>query len=38
MPDHIHMLVKIPLKMSVSSFVGYLKGRGAVIIHERMQI
>ena len=35
MPDHIHMLVRIPPKMSVSSFMGYLKGRSAVIIHER---
>ena len=35
MPDHIHMLVKIPPKISVSSFMGYLKGRSAVIIHER---
>lgn len=26
-PDHIHMLVEIPPKMSVSGFVGYLKGR-----------
>ncbi len=24
MPDHIHMLVSIPPKMSVSSFIGYL--------------
>lgn len=35
MLDHIHMLVKIPPKMSVSRFMGYLKGRSAVIIHER---
>ncbi|MCC7666203.1 IS200/IS605 family transposase [Liquorilactobacillus satsumensis] len=35
MPDHIHMLVRIPPKMSVSRFMGYLKGRSAVIIHER---
>ncbi|GAJ26494.1 transposase [Liquorilactobacillus sucicola DSM 21376 = JCM 15457] len=35
MPDHIHMLVRIPPKMSVSSFMGCLKGRSAVIIHER---
>ena len=35
MPDHIHMLVKIPPKISVASFMGYLKGRSAVIIHER---
>lgn len=26
-PDHIHMLVSISAKLSVSSFVGYLKGR-----------
>ena len=26
MPDHIHMLVKIPPKLSVSNFMGYLKG------------
>ncbi len=25
MPDHIHMLVKIPPKMSVSNFMEYLK-------------
>ncbi|EGG88090.1 hypothetical protein HMPREF0987_00315, partial [Lachnospiraceae bacterium 9_1_43BFAA] len=25
MPDHIHMLVSIPPKISVSSFMGYLK-------------
>ena len=26
MPDHIHMLLKIPPKISVSGFMGYLKG------------
>ena len=35
MPDHIHMLVRIPPKLSVSGFMGYLKGRSAVLIHER---
>jgi len=25
-PDHVHMLVEIPPKMAVSSFMGYLKG------------
>ncbi|CAJ1196917.1 IS200/IS605 family transposase ISAac3 [Companilactobacillus paralimentarius] len=35
MPDHIHMLVRIPPKYSVSYFMGYLKGRSAVIIHDR---
>lgn len=33
--DHIHMLVKIPPKMSVSSFVGYLKGKSTLMIFER---
>ena len=27
--DHVHMLVEIPPKMSVSGFVGYLKGKAA---------
>lgn len=34
-PDHIHMLVSIPPKMSVSSFVGYLKGKSALMIFDR---
>ena len=34
-PDHIHMLVEIPPKMSVSSFVGFLKGKSSLMIHER---
>ena len=32
--DHIHMLVKIPPKMAVSSFGGYLKGKSALMIFE----
>ena len=32
--DHIHMLVEIPPKMSVSSFMGFLKGKSSLIIHE----
>jgi len=35
MPDHIHLLVSIPPKMSVSSFMGYLKGKSAMMIFER---
>ena len=34
-PDHIHMLVRIPPKESVSDIVGYLKGKSALIIFER---
>ena len=33
--DHIHILVEIPPKMSVSSFMGFLKGKSSLIIHER---
>ncbi len=34
-PDHIHMLVSIPPKMSVSGFMGYLKGKSALMIFQR---
>ena len=34
-PDHIHMLVSIPPKYSVSSFMGYLKGKSSLIIYEK---
>jgi len=33
--DHIHMLVSIPPKMSVSKFMGYLKGKSAMMIFDR---
>lgn len=33
--DHIHMLVKIPLKMSVSYFMRVLKGKSTLMIFER---
>ena len=34
-PDHIHMLVSIPPKISVSGFVGFLKGKSMLLIYER---
>ena len=34
MPDHIHMLVSIPPKYSVSSFMGYLKGKSSTMMYE----
>ncbi len=34
-PDHIHMLLSIPPKYSVSAFMGYLKGKSSLIIFER---
>ena len=33
--DHIHMLVSIPPKMSVSSFMGFLKGKSSIMIYQR---
>ena len=33
-PDHIHMLVRIPPNISVSSFMGYLKGKSSIILFE----
>jgi putative transposase len=35
MPDHIHMLLSIPPKYSVSSVMGYMKGKSALMIFER---
>ena len=35
MPDHIHMLVRIPPKIAVSNFMGYLKGKSSLMIFER---
>ena len=35
MPDHVHILVSIPPKYSVSSFMGYLKGKSTLMIYDR---
>lgn len=34
-PDHVHMLIEIPPKYSVSSFMGFLKGKSSIMIYER---
>ena len=34
-PDHVHMFVEIPPKMSVLSFMGYLKGKSSLMIYEK---
>ena len=34
-PDHIHMLVEIPPKLSVAQFMGYLKGKSSLMIFDR---
>jgi putative transposase len=33
--DHIHMLFSIPPKLSVSKFIGYLKGKSSLMIFDR---
>lgn len=33
--DHIHMLLSIPPKISVSSFIGFLKGKSSLMLFER---
>ena len=33
--DHVHMLVSIPPKISVSQFMGYLKGKSSLMIFDR---
>jgi putative transposase len=35
MPDHVHILVSIPPKYSVSQFMGYLKGKSSLMIFDR---
>ena len=35
MPDHVHLLVSIPPKISVSSFMGYLRGKSSLMIFDR---
>ena len=34
-PDHIHMLLEIPPKISISSFMGYLKGKSSTMLYEQ---
>ena len=35
MPDHVHMLLAIPPKCSVSSVMGYLKGKSSLMVFDR---
>ena len=34
-PDYVHMLIEIPPKIAVSSFMGYLKGKSSLMIYEQ---
>ena len=35
MPDHIHMCLELPPKYSVSEFIGKLKGKTTILLHQR---
>ena len=35
MPDHVHLLLSIPPRVCVSSFMGYLKGKSALMMFDR---
>ena len=35
MPDHVHMLAGIPPKLAVASFMGYLKGKSALMMFDK---
>ena len=35
MPDHVHMLVSIPPRICISSFMGYLKGKSALMMFDK---
>lgn len=34
-PGHVHMLLEIPPKIAISSFMGYLKGKSSLMIYEK---
>ena len=34
-PDHIHLFVEIPPKLSIPGFVGYLKGKSSTMLYEK---
>lgn len=35
MPDHVHLLLMIPPKISISSFMGDLKGKSALMMFDK---
>ncbi len=35
MPDHVHMCLRVPPKLSTANFIGFLKGKSAVRIHRK---
>jgi REP-associated tyrosine transposase len=37
MPDHVHMLIKIPPKYAISTVVGYIKGKSAIAVARQFR-
>jgi putative transposase len=37
MPDHVHMCIEIPLKYSVASVIGFIKGKSAIAIARQFK-
>ncbi len=37
-PDHVHMLVSIPLYISIAQFMGYLKGKSSLMIFDSVEL
>lgn len=35
MPDHVHMLISVPPKYSISSVMGYIKSKSALMVFDR---
>jgi putative transposase len=35
MPDHVHMCLSIPPKYSVAHTIGKLKGKSAILVHQK---
>ena len=35
MPDYVHLLLSIPPKMSIASFMGYLKGKSVLMMFDK---
>jgi len=37
MPDHIHLVLSVPPKLSIAMVLGYLKGKSAIHIHRQLE-
>ncbi|MDT8304285.1 MAG: IS200/IS605 family transposase, partial [Sedimentisphaerales bacterium] len=37
MPDHIHMVLSVPPRLSIAMVIGFLKGKSAIRIHRELE-